>query len=36
VVFGTPAIGLAFSGALLLVLMLLWVVLPRLEARKNR
>lgn len=36
VVFGTPGFGLAFSAALLLALMLLWMVLPRLEARKNR
>jgi hypothetical protein len=36
VVFGTPGFGLAFSAALLPALMLLWMVLPRLEARKNR
>jgi hypothetical protein len=35
VVFGTPGFGLAFAAALLLALMLLWTVLPRLEARKN-
>jgi hypothetical protein len=36
VVFGTPGFGLAFSAALLLALMLLWMVLPRIEARRNR
>ncbi|MFL6563756.1 MAG: DUF6328 family protein [Burkholderiales bacterium] len=36
VVFGTSGFGLAFSAGLLLALVLLWMVLPRLEARKNR
>ncbi len=36
VVFGTPGFGLAFSAGLLLALVLLWMVLPRLEARKHR
>ena len=36
VVFGTPGIGLAFSAVLLAVLMALWVLMPRLEGRKNR
>jgi hypothetical protein len=35
VVFGTPGFGLVFSAALFPALMLLWTVLPRLEARKN-
>ena len=35
VVFGTPGFGLAFAAALLAALLLLWTVLPRLEARKN-
>ena len=36
VVFGTPGIGLAFSAVLLALLMALWMLLPRLEGRKNR
>jgi hypothetical protein len=36
VVFGTPGIGLAFSAVLLALLMVLWMLLPRLEGRKNR
>jgi hypothetical protein len=36
VVFDTPFIGLVLSGALLLVPMPLWMVLPRLEALRNR
>ena len=36
VVFGTPGIGLALSAVLLAVLLLLWMVLPKLEGKKNR
>jgi uncharacterized protein DUF6328 len=36
VVFGTPGLGLAFAAALLLVLLVLWMVLPRLEGRRSR
>jgi hypothetical protein len=36
VVFGTPGIGLAFSALLLALLLALWMLLPRLEGRKNR
>jgi Family of unknown function (DUF6328) len=36
VVFGTPGIGLAFSALLLTLLLALWMLLPRLEGRKNR
>jgi hypothetical protein len=36
VVFGTPAIGLAFAAALLAVLLALWMLLPRREGKKNR
>jgi hypothetical protein len=36
VVFGTPGMGLAFSTMLFAVLMALWMLLPRLESRRNR
>ena len=36
VVFGTPGIGLVFSAVLLALLILLWMVLPRLEGNRNR
>ena len=36
VVFGTPVLGIAFAALLLAVLMLLWMILPRFEGRKNR
>jgi hypothetical protein len=36
VVFGTPAIGLAFGALLLIVLMALWMIVPRRERRMNR
>ncbi|HEY1289125.1 MAG TPA: DUF6328 family protein [Burkholderiales bacterium] len=36
VVFGTSGLALAFAAALLVVLLLLWVVLPRLEGRSSR
>jgi hypothetical protein len=36
VVFGAPGIGLAFGAILLVVLMVLWMILPRREGRMNR
>ena len=36
VVFGTPGIGLALSAVLLALLVMLWMVLPRLEGSRNR
>jgi Family of unknown function (DUF6328) len=36
VVFGTPGISLVLSAVLLALLMLLWMVLPRLEGNRNR
>ena len=36
VVFGTPAVGIAFAAILLAVLMALWMALPRRERNRNR
>jgi hypothetical protein len=36
VVFGAPGIGFAFGAILLIVLLILWMILPRREVRKNR
>jgi Family of unknown function (DUF6328) len=35
-VFGTPGIGLVLSAVLLALLIMLWMVLPRLEGSRNR